>query len=197
MFIYKLCRNEVKDSMKEVIIRPLIVEDIDGMLEWMQDEETQQWFQLSMKDKKREEIVDFIKNAKTKPEDKTSIHLAIADEEDSYLGTISLKNYKERDKNAEFAISLRPSVRGKGIGKKATKALLKLAFEKWEMERIYLNVLSCNVRAIQLYEKCGFIYEGEFLKHLYLYGKYQNLRWYGMLKENYIKNKDIYSWGER
>lgn len=180
---------------KIVLLRPLIENDVDGMLEWMQDEETQQWFQFPMKEKKRQEVMEFIKKAKASPEEGENIHLAIANQENQYLGTISLKNYQSRDKNAEFAISLRPSVRGKRIGEEAIKQLLHLAFEEWDFERVYLNVLSCNVRAIRLYERCGFVYEGEFIKHFYLNGSYQNLRWYGMIKENYIKSKNINSGG--
>lgn len=169
-----------------IVLRPLKMKDADGMFEWMKDEETQRCFQYPMGEKTKEDAIDFIINAKTGLEDGNSIHFAVADEQDEYLGTVSLKHYSSRDKNAEFAISLRPGSRGKGIGEEAIRKMLRLAFEEWEMEKVYLNVLPDNIRAVRLYERCGFLCEGEFYRHLYLHGKYQNVRWYGMVRGNYI-----------
>jgi len=47
-------------------------------------------------------------------------------------------------------------------------------------------VLAENKKAIHLYEKCGFVYEGEFRKHLFLKGKFRTLKWYSILREEYI-----------
>ena len=80
------------------------------------------------------------------------------------------------DKNAEYAISLRAKAQGKGIASQATTTLLKIAFEDLNLERVYLNVLSDNKRAIRLYEKIGFVYEGE----------YKALRWYSILRGEYF-----------
>lgn len=172
-----------------VVLRPLRLEDMGGMLEWMRDKDTQQFFQSPMGERTEKDVADFIRGAKSEPEDGGSVHLAVVDAMDEYLGTVSLKNYTGRDRNAEFAISLRPGIRGRGIGEEATKALLRLAFDKWNLERVYLSVLPENIRAIRLYERCGFTCEGEFLRHLYIHGEYRDLRWYGMVKEKYEEIK--------
>lgn len=169
-----------------MMLRKLQMKDINGMLEWMCDPDIQQNFREGIEKNTREKVLDFISKAKTEPEDGESIHYAITDNKDDYLGTISLKNIDLTNKNAEYAISLRRKAQGKGIAYKATKELLKKAFEEFALERVYLNVLSNNQRAIYLYEKCGFSYEGKFKNHLFLRGKYQNLSWYAMLREEYI-----------
>lgn len=166
-------------------LRKLRTDDADGMLEWMNDPEAQKNFQAAMNGRSRQEVLAFISGAAVWPEEGKSIHYAIADDEDTYLGTISLKNINLRDKNAEYAISLRRNAQGKGVAFEATKELLRLAFEVFGLERIYLNVLTDNDRAIQLYEKSGFSFEGEFKKHLYLRQEYKNLRWYAMLEKEY------------
>lgn len=52
-------------------------------------------------------------------------------------------------------------------------------------------VLLDNKRAIYLYEKCGFTYEGEFRNHLFLRGEFKMLKWYGILREEYFAVHEI------
>ena len=169
-------------------LRKLEEKDVEGMLEWMQDPEIRKSFRFGNEEVKREDILKFIEAAETEPIEGKSIHYAIVDEQDEYLGTISLKNVDLLAKKAEYAISLRRKAQGMGIGIQATKKILENAFDKFELERVYLNVLSDNERAIHLYEKCGFSYEGEFRKHLFLRGEYKSLKWYSMLKEEFKTN---------
>lgn len=166
-------------------LRKLEEKDADGMLEWMHDPEIQKGFRFNAVDKDKEAVLSFIQEADISLIDGKDIHYAISDENDEYLGTISLKNIDLSSKNAEYAISLRRMAQGKGIATEATCEILRIAFEQYHLERVYLNVLADNIRAIRLYEKCGFVYEGEFRKHLFLRGEYQTLKWYSMLKDEY------------
>lgn len=172
--------------MKNIVkLRRLNEKDADGMMEWMYDAEIQKNFRFEAENKEKKDILDFINNAEITLIDGKSIHYAITDFEDEYLGTISLKNIDLINKNAEYAICLRKEAQGKGIGEIATKELLCRAFSKFGMEKVYLNVFSDNFRAIRLYEKCGFVYEGTFRKHLFVRGDFRTLRWYSILKEEY------------
>ncbi len=166
-------------------LRKLEEKDADGMLEWMCDPEIQKNFRFIAENKTRQDMLNFIKEAEIRPVEGKSIHYAVVDENDEYLGTVSLKNVNMTAKNAEFAISLRRKAQGRGIGTAASKELLRLAFEQFGMERVYLNVLPENQKAIRLYEKIGFIYEGEFRKHLFFRGEYRSLKWYSMLREEF------------
>ena len=170
-------------------LRKLQNKDAEGMLEWMNDPEIQKNFRFPMETREKEKVLHFISNAVTEPLEGKDIHYAIVDEQDEYMGTVSLKGADLTARNAEFAISLRKKAQGKGMGEAATKEILRLAFEEFGLERVYLNVLSENKRALSLYEKCGFAYEGEFKKHLFLGGEYKSLKWYAMLKEEYYKRQ--------
>ena len=169
------------------MLRKLDEKDAEGMLEWMKDPEINKNFRFSPNIKDIQDALKFIKEAETEPVDGKSIHYAIVSETDEYLGTISLKEVDLAAKSAEYAISLRRKAQGKGIGFKATKELLGKDFDQFGFHRVYLNVLSANKKAIHLYEKCGFVYEGEFRQHLLLRGEYVSLKWYGMLREDYLR----------
>lgn len=166
-------------------LRRLEEKDAEGMLEWMRDSEIQKRFRFNACERDMKAVICFIQKANIQLVDGEDIHYAIVDERDEYLGTISLKSVNLIDKNAEYAISLRRKAQGKGIAEEATREILRLAFTEYNLERVYLNVLSENARAIRLYERLGFTYEGEYRKHLFLRGEYKSLKWYSMLREEY------------
>ena len=174
-----MCKTE------KVSLRKLKKEDAAGMLEWMHDPEVQKGLRMNAAKKTEADALKFIEEASTEPADGGSVHFAIVDEEDQYQGTISLKNFDFQSGNAEYAICLRGSAQHKGMAAQATREILCLAFEKYKLEKVYLSVLSQNAKAIQMYEKAGFVYEGERRRHLFLNGEYKNLKQYSMLKEEY------------
>ena len=172
-------------------LRKLELKDAIGMLEWMHDAEIQKCFRFNTEDKNLDDVIKFIQSAEIRPINGKSVHFAIVDERDEYLGTISLKEIDAVAKNAEYAISLRKCAQGKGVGTRATREILRIAFEEFALEKVYLNVLADNETAIRLYEKIGFIYEGQFRNHLFLRGEYKSLRWYSMLRDEYQAKYEI------
>lgn len=176
----------MRENENSVTLRQLEEKDAEAMLEWIHDPEIQRAFRFNAEEKDRKAVLTFIRNAGIECIDGKDIHYAIADKHDEYLGTISLKNIDTTARKAEYSISLRREAQGKGIAAKATLIVLRLFFEQYHFERIYLNVLSENERAIRLYEKCGFVYEGEFRNHLFLRGEYKSLKWYRMLRTEYF-----------
>lgn len=170
-----------------VVLRELREEDAELMLEWMHDKKTQESFKKNMLNMTLEAAKDFCKSAKIPREinDGVSVHLAIADENDEYLGTISLKNIDMNDKRAEYAIAVRPKVQNRGVAYEATMKILEKAFEEYKLHRVFLTVIETNDNAIRLYEKCGFVYEGELRDHLCCYGQFVNWKLYGILASEF------------
>lgn len=169
-----------------MLLRKLEKKDITGMLEWMHDSNVNKYFRFDAAKMDRKKAEQFVEKAVNQFAEKTSFHYAIVNDEDVYLGTISLKNINYEAGNAEYAISLRKCCQRKGIGSAATIEILRIAFEDLGLERVYLNVIAENEPAIQFYEKTGFIYEGEFRRHLLVRNKLSSLKWYAILKEDYV-----------
>lgn len=174
-----------------MILRRLKREDAEGMLEWMHDKDICKNFREGIEHKTAEDVYKFIENADYTIRNEANLHFAVVDEKDEYMGTISLKNLNLKDQNAEYAISLRKSAQRKGLAAKATLGLFKYAFEDIGLHKIYLNVLEENIHAIHFYEKIGFCLEGTAKDHLFLRGKYQNLRWYSITAEMYCTLKPM------
>lgn len=160
------------------------------MLEWMHDPDINCNFRFNAAEYTLEDADNFIVRAKDAFENRNTFHFAITEDGGEYLGTISLKDVNQTDRNAEYAICLRKCAWGKGIGTRATEEILRFGFEELKLHRIALNVLAENKTAIHLYEKCGFIYEGEWKDCLFLRGSFHSWKWYRMLKEDWQRMRN-------
>lgn len=162
-------------------LRKLDYKDIPFLLEWMHDDDIIKIFQHDFKKETEESQKKFIDNSFTD----TLRTYAVVDENDEYLGSISLKNIDLDSSQAEYAVCLRKKCQGTGIAKEATKTILDIAFNEMNLNRVYLNVLEENIRAYKFYEKFGFIYEGTFKESINIRGEFKDLKWYRMLKKEY------------
>ena len=61
-----------------------------------------------------------------------------------------------KNKNAEFAITVRKCAMGKGYSVYGMNEIIRLGFEKYNLETIYWYVSKRNARAIRFYEKNGY-----------------------------------------
>lgn len=196
----KFGMKKIQDGM--VHLRELKDKDSQGMLEWMHDKDVQKCFQRNMGAYTEEDVLNFIATSRVSDERVNSngglsFHYAVANNtNDEYLGTVSLKNVNRLDNSAEYAISMRKVAHGTGAACEATKQVLFKAFNELQLNRVYLNVLSENIRAIRFYEKMGFVKEGEFRQALFKAGKYMNLMWYSVLKSDYINSDFVKLWME-
>lgn len=169
------------------MLRKLEKKDAPLMLEWMHDGEINCNFQADFASSTMESVISFI-NESFNDENQ---NFAFVGEKDEYLGTISLKHISYKNRNAEYAVVARKKAQGTGAAFAATQELLKYAFEKLRLHKVYLNVLEENVRAQKLYEKCGFVYEGSAVDAVRINGKYRTLKWYGIINRfDRIGNED-------
>jgi diamine N-acetyltransferase len=165
-------------------IRKLKESDAVRMNEWMKNPDVNEYFQFDGSNSSVESCVEYINKCLT---DQSNLHYAVTNNDDLYMGTVSLKSVNIINRNAEYAISMHHEAIGKGYSKFATDEILKIAFFELSLERVYLNVVSENIRAIKFYEKYGFIYEGEFKKHLNIRDKFFDVKWFRILKNEHEK----------
>ena len=173
----------MSEQAKKSYLRELELMDAQYMLEWMHDVEIQKCFQKDMMNRTLKDAEEFILDSMKKTgKDR---HWAIINDEGEYIGTASLKDIDMSNKHAEYAIAMRRSAVGNGYGYKATMEILKKAFYEFDLHRVFLTVLENNHRAIKMYEKCGFIYEGILRNHLVIENEYIGWKIYGILKDEY------------
>lgn len=134
-------------------LRKLKLDDAKYMLEWMHDPNVVQWLQTKFINKSLEDCQNFISNSWN---DKTNLHLAITNDKDEYLGTVSLKNIDINKGCAEFAITVRKSAMGTGCAAEGMRKIIRKGFEEFGLKNIYWCVARENKRAISFYLKNGY-----------------------------------------
>lgn len=112
------------------------------------------------------------------------------DDKDEILGLVSLVSIDYMNQSAEFHIMIGDkNNRGRGLGTYAVNSILKHAFKNMNLQRIELTVLDDNIHAKNLYEKCGFIYEGRKRKAKYKNGQFVDMLLYSILRDEYEKRE--------
>ncbi len=163
----------------KISLRELRECDAAGMLEWMQDPNISCFFRFDAASMTIEKCIDYIHSAN---EESDCRHFAIVDENDIYLGTISLKEINSEDGSAEYAISTRSCAHGTGAAMQATKEIIRIAFEELGLNRVYLNVLTDNLRANAFYRKAGFQFERCEEDAVEIRGVLKSLNWYAITR---------------
>lgn len=121
------------------------------MLEWMHDDSVVRNLKSDFKSKTLDDCKQFIIDANTLQD---QVHLAIVDDDDIYMGTVSLKNI--RNHTAEFAITVRSCAMGKGYSKFGMTEIIKKAFTEYQLNEVYWCVDPQNIRAVRFYDKNGY-----------------------------------------
>ena len=102
-------------------------------------------------------------------------------------GITNLHHISMQDSNAMFAIGmLAPDFMGRGLGAESTRLVLRHAFTTMGLHRVWLRVLSDNVRAIRSYESCGFVYEGTQRESCLRDGAWIHDHFYGILDREFL-----------
>ena len=135
----------------EVDLRLLSNKDAKFMLEWMHDVDVVQYLKTDFLNKTIYDCLSFIKESQN---NKDNLHLAVVNEKDEYLGTISLKHIN--DEKAELGIVIRKCAMGKGYSSEALFKIFNIGKEKYNISHFYWCVDPKNERALRFYEKNGF-----------------------------------------
>jgi RimJ/RimL family protein N-acetyltransferase len=107
---------------------------------------------------------------------------------------IGICGFKELDEcggvnlTAELGISIGDKdCWSQGYGREAVELLLRWAFRYRNLRRVWLRVRGDNDRAWRCYEACGFVHEGRMRQHDWHDGKYVDLLFMGLLREEWLE----------
>ena len=119
---------------------------------------------------------------------------AIRDKETGeIIGNISVYEDSARENVAsmELGYALKEECWGKGYMTEAAKAIMKYAFEKYDLVIMAIRTSEVNRRSQRVIEKCGFKYEGTLRKAYHIYtGEDRDSRLYSITKEEWEEQNE-------
>ncbi|MFO7637062.1 MAG: GNAT family protein [Clostridia bacterium] len=165
-------------SGDKVFLDALEEADIPILASWYRDTEFLRNYDFDPAFPKSEEQ---LKSMYLGQQKETSAIFAIREQRTGKLvGLCGLMNISFSNRFSWIFIGL-GSDQGKGYGTQALSLLIRFAFHELNLERLQLNVIAYNHRAIALYEKLGFRREGAFRQAILRDGKRTDLLLYGLL----------------
>lgn len=168
-------------------LRNLEQKDAIFMLEWMHDYEVVKDLQTNFTSKTINDCEEFISTSRSFS---NNIHMAIVDETDTYMGTVSLKNIHRE--TAEFAITIRKCAMGKGFSEFGMKQIIQIGFNNYQLKQIYWCVSPDNHRAVKFYDKNGYKridFNKLHIKCTYSEDQIKKFIWYAVTKDTKFINR--------
>ena len=98
------------------------------------------------------------------------------------IGYFRLSNHSEENKNIYAGMDIAKEYQGKGYGYYVFNKFIDYLFDVYDLNKVSLEVLKTNQKAIRLYEKLEFIYEGEKREEVLKGDKYINSLIFSILK---------------
>ena len=116
------------------------------------------------------------------------IRVGIRLDDNTLLGTMTLFNINPQSHKAEFGMHILDSRGTLGAAREAKK-FLKEAFERLNLNRIYIRVHYDNERCLSCVKRFGFRYEGTERQSLLVCGEYKDILVFSILREEWLKNE--------
>jgi RimJ/RimL family protein N-acetyltransferase len=102
-----------------------------------------------------------------------------------FLGLIAITDVDHLQQRARFGVLLKREARGRGFAREAMSIFFDYAFRQLNIARIWLEVLSDNDAATNLYRRFGFVEEGTLRKHHFQDGAFKDVKVMGLLREEF------------
>ncbi|MCQ2550718.1 MAG: GNAT family N-acetyltransferase [Clostridia bacterium] len=168
---------------KDLIIRESTFEDIDYFDRWEKDPRVTQFFSIA-DDQTRDDVVrKFVHD----DEDEAQRQYTICLKDGKPIGRIVMGDIIMGWKCEIWRIYIgEVDLRGKGYGKQAMLAMMDLAFNQWNMARLYLDHYTGNPASF-LYLSLGFKYEGVLRDNCRKNGKLYDVHLMSMLRDEYFE----------
>jgi ribosomal-protein-alanine N-acetyltransferase len=184
-----------------ITIRPTLPKDVPILFHAYQDKSFLQLYRSNHISQTEEELTSFItKYAEYEFNEFGYVEFMIEHKRHGVIGIAILSDYNPVHERAEYLIGLFASkYRSLGYGTEATLLILDVAFNHYELNKIYTYVYDYNELSEKSTLKFGFKQEGLLEDHHYLLNEKRFVSLYlnGMTEKNFRHNKVIRRYSQR
>lgn len=173
-------------SGEKVILRGFEKEDIKYLYNWINNSEVTHYMFMGERPAIMERLTE---NWEKEVKSSSDIVFAIIERKhDRVIGSAGLYSINCISRHAEFRIIIgEKDFWSKGIGSEVAIIVIEYAFNKLNLNKIWLGVNADNAGAVKSYEKAGFVREGILRQEIYRNGRYYDAVRMSVLREEFIR----------
>jgi len=162
------------------LLRHLRLSDAHDIYKNVKDKEVSKWTATIPYPYPKDGAVKFIRHAQYHADKDKDLILGI-EYDGRIIGVISLMHINKTHKRAELGYWLGKKFWGKGIMTESVRQILKIAFQKKKLHRIYAKVFQENLPSQKVLERCGFNLEGVHKDSVFKHGKWRDIMTYAKI----------------
>lgn len=181
--VVELVKHPVLEG-ERVRLRPVQLTDAEDMYAYASDDETVRYV-FDRHESVEETRENIARHFLASPAGKYAIELK---SEGKMIGTIDIRPSEEH-KVAELGYTLNRQYWGRGYMTEAASALMTFAFEQLQMEKVFAIHDIRNAASGKVMLRLGMQQEGVLRRHRVHKGEHQDMAYYGILREEYFRNK--------
>ena len=176
-----------KIETKRLILRKFTQKDFNDLYEYASDNKVTQYLSWDTYEN-IDMAVEYIDNILEKYAKNEVAPWGIEWKENSKLiGSIDFVQYDKKNFSAEIGYVLNRDYWNKGIMTEALKEVIRFGFERMSLIRIETKLNVLNLPSERVMQKNGLKYEGTLRKKEFLKGKFIDIKYYSILKDEYYK----------
>lgn len=170
---------------KKVYLRPLDMDDVNQeYLTWINDGEVINQL-ATVFPSTFYQLENFVKSVLDNP---NTIFFAIIEKESNrHIGNVKLGPINWINRTSNFGLMIGDKNNwGKGFAQESFILLLKYAFEKLNLHKVWDMAVVSNIASIKANQKAGFKIEAELKEHVFKNGKYEDVVVLSLLAKDYF-----------
>jgi len=168
---------------ERVTLRPLAAGDLRRCVKWFSDPQVLHFLGRSRPVTLSEEERWYHEYLQRSDEQIFAIEVS-----GKHVGNIGLHKVDRVHRKADLGIVIGEATYwSQGFGTDALRTVLRYGFAHLGLNKISLEVLEYNIRAIRSYEKCGFVREGVYREDIYKDGRFFNVVRMSLLAREFLQ----------
>lgn len=162
--------------------------DTDDRYRWLSDPDTYRFLSMRPALLSREEVRKYLESCSASASEVAEFAIETLD--GYHIGGTCLRGFNHTARSAEFGIAIgAEDFRGQGYGTEVTRLMVKIGFEQFNLNRIWLTVNAEHIAGVRAYEKAGFVREGVLRQHWFARGRYYDAYLMAILRTDYEQRK--------
>jgi len=171
----------------ELRLQPIRAADVDHVMTWVNDSEVIKNFQHFGRRFTRKEELAFIRKLL---KDGTNATFSIFRRKDGvYVGQCAINQISWENRLGRVALIIARERWGHGYAQQAMELLLKHAFRKLKLNKVWGMVYASNKKGLHVDLKIGFKIEGRLSEEYFWRGRYHDIVRIGMLRSDFARRK--------